>query len=310
MPPPPNDVSIRTMESDIKSMALSGGSFTRAEKIQVPQSQPKAEVPVPSPEYVQPSSDGGKSKGFIVLAIVVLILLLGALAYFLYPLFVKDNNVPPVTDDNATTTPSLPGVPDNVLSPSFTHTSFFRRAGDRVLDMNVKFTATNVTDLENYDQKIDRLLSGVTEEKALVELSARREAGQHLSLAEFFDYSSNRVFTHAFLDQNFNPDFTFFIYKNKNGFWPGFVIKLAKDKNWVVVKPEVAKLERSANLADFFITEPGERVGDFKDKLVSSQSARVLSYSKAPASLIYGWFHDYLVISTSEEGLKEAVGRL
>ncbi|MEK9173210.1 MAG: hypothetical protein AAB594_01375 [Patescibacteria group bacterium] len=310
VPPPPNDVSIRTMESDIRSMALSGGSFVRPDQVQMSQkNQAKAQIPAPSPGGTQDPSVK-KSKGFLPVVVLVLIMLLGALGYFLYPLFNKNSGTPPTTDGEVGSTPSLPEVPGGALSPKFNHESFFRKSGDSVIDMNIKFAATEITDLENYDQKVSRLLAQASEVETLVEFIARREGGQHLSLAEFFEYSGNNVFTSEFMEQNFNQDFTFFTYKDKNGFWPGLVIQLKKGKNWVVVKPEVSKMEKSENLGDFFITLPGDRVGDFKDVLISSQSARILKYSKPSANLIYGWFHNYIVISTSDEGLRAAIERL
>ncbi len=310
VPPPPNDVSIRTMESDIRSMALSGGSFVRPDQVQMSQkNQAKAEIPTPSSGDAQ-SLNGQKSKGFLLLVVLVLILLLGALGYFLYPLFTKNAGTSPAGDTEASPTPSLPEVPGGALSPKFNHESFFRKSGDSVIDMNIKFAATEITDLENYEQKVNRLLAQVPEVGTLVEFIVRREGGQHLSLSEFFEYSDNKVFTSEFTEQNFNQDFTFFAYKNKDGFWPGLVIQLKKGKNWVVVKPEVSKMERSENLSDFFLTLPGDRVEDFKDILISGQAARTLKYPKSSANLAYGWFHNYLVISTSDEGLRVAIERL
>ncbi|TSC82637.1 MAG: hypothetical protein G01um101420_160 [Parcubacteria group bacterium Gr01-1014_20] len=310
VPPPPNDVSIRTMESDIRSMALSGGSFVRPDQVPMSQkNQEKTQIPSPSSDYTQGPS-GKKSKGFLPLVVLVLIMLLGALGYFLYPLFTKNSGTPPASDEEVGSTPSLPEVSGGAISPKFNHESFFRKSGDSVIDMNIKFAATEITDLENYDQKVNRLLTQVQEAEALVEFIARREGGQHLALSEFFEYSSNQVLTSEFMEQNFNRDFTFFTYKNKDGFWPGLVIQLNKGKNWVVVKPEVSKMERSEDLNDFFITSPGDRVGDFKDVLISGQAARILKYSKPSANLAYGWFHDYLVISTSDEGLRMAIERL
>jgi hypothetical protein len=113
------------------------------------------------------------------------------------------------------------------------------------------------------------------------------------------------------LAQNFNPDFTFFIYKEKKGFWPGLITQLKPEKNLIVLKPEIAKLENSTNLERLFITKPEGEKGLFRDVLLSGQPARVLDFSvSSPAKFIYGWFHNYLVISTSEVGLKEAIGRL
>lgn len=310
VPPPPNDVSIRTMESDIRSMALSGGSFVRPDKVQVSQKNlSKADIPTPSSDHTK-NSTAQKPKGFLFLVVLVLILLLGALGYFLYPLFARNSGTLPVSDGDSNSTPSLPEVPGDVLFPKFTHESFFRRSGDQVIDMNIKFTATQITDLENYDQKINRLLSETQEPQALIEFIARREGGQHLSLSEFFEYSSNHVFTSDFIEQNFNRDFTFFVYKDKNGFWPGFIVQLKKGKNWVVVKPEVSRIEKSENLGDFFISPPGDQIGDFKDILISGQVARISKYSKPSANLVYGWFHDYIVISASDEGLRAAIERL
>jgi len=74
---------------------------------------------------------------------------------------------------------------------------------------------------------------------------------------------------------------------------------------------ENASSSFQGDINNLFITPPGMPDPNFKDSLVSGEPVRELHYSSG-ASLFYGWFvgNEYLVISTSKEGLQDALGRL
>ena len=65
------------------------------------------------------------------------------------------------------------------------------------------------------------------------------------------------------------------------------------------------------SVASSTVAPPGTPDAAFKDALVDSQPVRALRYSSG-AMFVYGWFgnNNYLVISTSEAGLKAAEKRL
>lgn len=310
VPPPPSDVSIRTMASDVESMALSGGSFPQAERISLPRSQSKVST-------TGDSGAGGLSRGsgsflWTLLFLVGGVAILGALFYFVYPFLFGEKlggggGAPTPT---STVNGGLPPVSPRLTIPRFEHRSSFRTSPNESRTLVVDESARSVSDLKTYDQKLNDLLSSIEATSSLIEIGVRKNNDQHLALSEFFSLINSKVFDGEFLAKNFDHDFTFFVYKNRDGFWPGFVTKLRPDKSWVLLKLEISKMEKSPDLSSLFITDPGAPSGDFKDTLVINQPARSLKFGAPSANLIYGWFHDYLVISTSEAGLKEVIRKL
>src|SRR3989344_6411745 len=131
-PPPPPPIAIRTMDSDVKSMAQAGGGSPVPQRFDLNQ-QPIAMKPTPMPEAPKevkiniPGYEGPEEKLFTpetltetnedvgakktsgsrtVLYIVIFIIIaggLGAAGYFLYPVFFP--GITPVTTPPETVTP-------------------------------------------------------------------------------------------------------------------------------------------------------------------------------------------------------------
>ncbi len=304
VPPPPNEVSIRTLDSDVRSMALSGGNFPQSERVAFQLNKPVSSVGI------------GKSSTSVLkvtLWIVLGLFVLGALIYFIYPL-VSPSDGEGVNGDNAvsisTSSPTLPPVPPSVTIPKFDHKSFFKKPADTVLEIKFNYPVTSVLDLETYNQKISNLLQGSRSTSTLVELEVKGGNDRPLALSQFWTASGIRLLPEDFWAQEFNPDFTFFVFRNKDGDWPGLVTKFVEGRSWLVLKNRIVAMESSADLEELFVVAPGNRFGGFADTLVSGQPARALEFSKPSTRFVYGSFHNYLLISTSLEGLKEAVARL
>lgn len=300
VPPPPSEVSIRTMDSDLKSMALSGGGLPTSQRIAVASSQSQA-------NKVQ----AGSGYWFKIFLAVGIVLVLAAVFYFAFPLFIHEKDNTSLGGGVASTTPTLPVVPPSVTISTFNHQSLFKKTPDRVVSLRLVYPARAITDLETYNQK---LLAALPTDKSpsstLIEVELKKEDGTALAVSQFFNVAGMKFLNEDFLAANFNPDFTAFVYKTKDGFWPGLVIRPQGGKNWILLKPGVIKLEEGRDIETLFLTNPGDKSGEFEDISVSGQLARSLKFKNQQASFVYGWFHDYLIISTSLEGLKDAIGRL
>lgn len=301
-PPPPTEVSIRTLESDIKSMALSGGGFPAAQRVALPQ-------------RVEPK--GGKAGGvfasgyiFRIIWALTLVLVLGAIFYFVFPLFSSSSpDKLEVLVPTSTLNPVLPSVPPGMTTLKFNHQSYFRKPAEAVLTLRLSYPARTAENSANYNQKLSALLESEPATSTFYEVRVEKDNGEPLAFSQFLEAAGIKLLDSDFLASNFNPDFTFFIYQTKKGFWPGLLAQAQSEKNWILLKPEIVKLENS-EVETFFLGNPGRRIGFFEDSLISRQSARILKFESPEASFVYGWFHDYLVMSTSLEGLKEAVNRL
>ena len=106
----------------------------------------------------------------------------------------------------------------------------------------------------------------------------------------------------------FNKDMTVFVYKDANGSRPGYIFKLKDSTNSATVSADIKGIESSSNLTNLFLTSPGAAIGVFKDGItVLDAKARYINYSTIGASFNYAWFNNYLVVSTSFNGFKEAM---
>jgi hypothetical protein len=110
-----------------------------------------------------------------------------------------------------------------------------------------------------------------------------------------------------------NPDDTFFAYQDQNGFWPGIVLSLKPGINAASAKNDVQSLESSSAVASLFLNAVGApAVGGFMDSTVTSTAVRTLVFSTAtpPSTFAYGWYQNYLIISTSRNGFAAAMNLL
>ncbi len=308
MAPPPSEVIIRTMDSDIKAMALSGGGFVQGQKVYM--KSPSQEAAPLIREENKPESHGLK----IFLIILIALIFVGAAGWFVYPILFKDQNngvvTPPVMVDDSTTTPALPETPSSLAVPRFNHVSYLKINSAKTVMIPVDFTPTKTTDFGAVKTKIQ----GAANQNKNVdfwEINLEKIPGQNLALSEFFYLTNSKILSEDFLATNFEPDFTLFAYQNKGGVWPGIVAKLTTDKKWMYLKSEIAKLEKSPNLNYLFINNPGSPSGNFGDVLESGQPTRILRFQNQSSTFTYGWFSNkYFIISTSEDGLKAALSKL
>jgi hypothetical protein len=75
-----------------------------------------------------------------------------------------------------------------------------------------------------------------------------------------------------------------------------------------LAKALAVKIESTADLANFYLTDPGS-FGAFKDGKLSTYPTRY-SVSTNKDAFNYGFFGNYLVLSSSYNGLKSAVANL
>lgn len=301
VPPPPPEVRVRTLRGDLESMSKSGGSM-----------QPQFRS-VAAPTIATDAAATNNIKTMV--AIVVSVALVAGIAFFAYRLFFAGG-----TRSSAPPPPAAAGSSSSAKpSPaaSFVHASVFKKPADQILAFSLPSESTeNVAELETFNQRALKVLAGANKNASLFEMNVKSESGADLPVADILRAGDLEIIDPAFFAEHFNADGSFFVYKNENGAWPGFVFTLKPGDNWLFVKDDVAKLEDSPKLANFFLATPGVPVSqNFKDIALNSittesQSVRMLEFSAPGAAFFYGWLRDALIISTSEGGFVEAIGRL
>lgn len=312
VPPPPPEVKIRTFESDTESMAQSGGGGPTPHLVKAPPFADKTEVQA---KKAKPSS---KATGVIIAAVAFIVL--AAMAFVAYKFFLAiiGGNANPGSGSPATTSAtSMPVMPTTSapaptsVSSNFIHQSAFREPPDQTLTLSVVSAAESASELQTFYQRLNNLLGAASPTSTFFEIDVKGTDGHDLNIDEIFSLTDGAVLDSSFLAGNFNLDATFFVYKDKNGFWPGYILALQSSKNWLFLKDDVAKLESSPKIQNLFLASPGQPpASGFKDDAVNGQPVRVETFSALGASFSYGWYRGYLILSTSVDGLKEALSRL
>jgi len=305
VPPPPTEVSIRTLDGDVRTMALSGGNFSQAEKVSVPHSV-KYNAMGEQMNY-QPKS----SAIAVIIWVLAILLFLGALVYFLYPFLSGDDEGSAAIPSGATSTAGLPEVPDPDFTFQFSHRSFFVKGEKRVIDARVNYPEDVVANTEVYSREIlQAIINQGGQNSTFFEVELNKTDGSHLSLNQFFDWAKFSLLPEKFWSENFGPDFNYFVFKENNTFRLGMVLRPKTGKSPILLKKNLLELEKSAGLRKFFLTDPGTERGAFSDSLLGGQTVRVKKFSINNAAFVYGWYNGNLVFTTSESAFGEAITRL
>lgn len=296
--PPPPDVNVRTMASDIQSLE-SGQTRPVPERVSGPILPPEPEnEPIFRPETISQMTGGGqthknKKPVWIVLGVVIVIGL-GALGYFVvYPLLFPGTGTPtPAPSPVATPTP---------LPPERRHQSFFI----------VPATAQTPLKLEprTYENLIDaigRVAEQPLPNGSLQELMLTTPLGAPLPFSAFLPLFG--VFSESQLDAWFEDDFTAFLFYDDKGAWPGAIARLKPVAAPDEVRGALAELE-TVPLKKFFLRDPGA-FGNFKTGSITGKPARYAPGTAPGAAFEYLFQNDYLLISTSYQGAKEAAARI
>jgi len=322
-PPPPPEVKVRTMRSDLDAMAKSGGGLPRFENVSVAGLSMGKEVPEDSAETKN------KDSANVILVVVAVLALIGLAGYFVYTIFLKNGSGAPqattqnrpvvgsgTSSGNGTQAPAAnPAAQEStpIVPAVFTHISLFKKPADQTLAITLSSggAASSAADLQTFNQKISGLIKNRT--STFMEIAIKSADGRDLGIGEILSQANAEVINTQTLAAHFNPDATFFVYRDKNGFWPGYVISLKQGENWLFSGSDVKNLESSPSITNLFLDNMGKPSADgFTDSTISGIAVRVLPFldTGIPAYFTYGWVRTDLILSTSQGGFAQALSRL
>lgn len=349
-PPPPPEITLRTMKSDLDSIKQTGGEnpvpkpFTPPEIKQQSNMEMDDMIKPGNGDGIVPPVKPSKSKFKVFLLVFILILVIAGAGFagykYIYPMFkAVSSNVPVVTEPpvippqnvipeplpqaptpepvSPMATTSMPGTP--TTTPEFVeippvkilkpHVSLLVTPADLSAPLNL--ASTSPMSLAT----IKEVLTSESANKpatatALKEVILSNDNGQLVFADVLPMFLSN--FNAGELATLFEEDFTSVIFYDSNGAWFGLVAKLRAGTDPVLAKNLMAKLEQSVDLVNLYMQNPGTSVGSvFKDGSANKLPVRYLNFSKAGASLDYGWTNSNLfVISTSYNGMKAILTKL
>ncbi|MDO8584517.1 MAG: hypothetical protein Q7R85_00120 [bacterium] len=290
-PPPGPEVRIRSLTSDAETLSASGGAGAEAKKIRLEDLDD--ETPVFAPGTIGQLPDGvaisGNPSGKLIAIIggsIVGVVVLGLLGYYVvYPLIF---------------TPQAP-EPEPVVTPRVSapqplpHVSLFPNP----LPSQAQLDLPSIT-AEAIMAATVREVTNHTAPHVMDELAVFSNGGQ-VPFGDFLNALVPELAANTIKDL-IADDFSGFAYFDNNGHWPGYVAALKPSAIPSDAQTTFARLE-SANLAPFYIEDPGAK-GEFKAGQVNGVPTRYATFTKPGASFNYGIFGNYLIISTSFNGLK------
>lgn len=288
--PPPPQVGLRTMQSDIKSVERGEPtpipeSVLPPENTSEPVFRPETQLGETSPK------EGGKKKALGLVVTLLVLVILGLGGYFAYPIFFGAEAPPPAP-------PPAP-VPIISVTP---HNSFFFPAAPSISEIRLStLLGPSITNA------LQALSANRLADSTLQEVSILDAEGSQTAFSSFFPALAPTV-PASQLPQWFEDDFTAFLFYDQDGVWPGYAAKVKNGVNVDDVKSAFASLE-AADLSAFYLTPPGV-FGTFKSGQINGKATRYAVGSTPGASFNYGFVSGYLVVSTSYNGLKSAASLL
>ncbi len=313
IPSSESDIVIRTMASDLASLTASGGTQIEGQHVQVASSDEALKSNASNTSSYAPPS----RLPLILMIGLIGLAILAVIGYMVWKIWFS--SATPSSNSGITSTPSEQkntAITSPALAPAvgvytFSHASLLKRQADATASFNVGASSNSSADLQTYSQKVSSALSGASRDASFFEISVNRSASASASFGEFMYAISTNLIDQNVLTNNFIPDFTFFVYKDSNGYWPGFVLQLQSSKNWLFLKDELSRIEKASARDSVFLTPPGTPSADgFRDDAVGDLPVRSLNYSNPSASFMYGWLRNYFIISTSRDGMREVLNRL
>ena len=278
-PPGLAEITIRTMASDIESMSESGGGLPQAGKLEVPLGPQRERVkeeelsPLPqkeeaaltpgqeaSPEEEQPSAMPqieAEAKPHTARRVIIGVFAAAALffvGYYLIPIiFPSSTQVQEITPKISTPTSSTI-TPQPTSEETFqTHQSFFHTPADETFTLLLQTTSATST-LQSYNQELASLLKQSRATSTFFEIVIQGAENKSTAWSDFLPLMNITVLKPEFWDANFVSDFTAYIYKDKNGLWPGYIVRLKDSRAPLLLQTDIAKLESDpAILRNFFI---------------------------------------------------------
>jgi len=334
-PAPQNEITMRTMASDVTSIKEMGGGDPRPytpSATPISQTQPVQKPPEPSAQTnttinnsqpaemsVIPLPPKKSGSAFVILSVVIIILGLGAIGYFyVYPKFVSQDSAgiateeqqiadeqSPLITEKATTTESTstasttPAIEVPPITGLGSHISLFKTAAD--------FSSETTLQSETVATIKEAWKGTTVEVPVFKETVFKNVDGAILGVSKLIPLFFPSLMT-ASSSQLFEEDFTLFTYTDQNGVWPGIILK-AKNDTLATAKEEVKKIEVNTEWKSLFTIDPGKEQ-TWKDGKIGTTSARYISFATKGNALSYVWLDSMLLISTNYQGAQDAAKKL
>ncbi len=340
--PPPSKVSVRTMQSDIKSMQESGGQNPQPYMTELNQ-EFKKETAAPEEISFQPAELESNIPGYVgpeepifqagapisplppkqkpaqaeknaqprkktsKILIISVILILAAITAGVGYYFINKNKT-------ATPTPTPPVVPPVTTTPTPTPTPVPAPQYVSLLKTPSTLQEEKIVSTLILDNIKNVLVAAASTTPAnnLKEVILRNPDQSLIAFSKFIPILLPEIKSED-IAAIFQENFTAMVFVDQNGVWPGYIAQLNSSSTLIAAQATIKQnLESSANLTNIFLKDASSTVAVFKDGKAGNPSinTRYLIFPKTGAAINYGWVGDKLVISASYAGLSEILKKL
>lgn len=310
--PPSPTVEVRTLHSDVQSMSDTGGVSMQVEEVREMISRKS------SPD---PTVQKGSPFLFRIIVLILVILIAALAVGFIINMGIFSSlpsfsflSKQPASSSSTLSSSSLyvPTIPEDFDPyPTVEETRFFRIPADAETSILLSREAAHTAeDLLTFSQKLQARLNDIPVSKKFIEVNFQKDGPKPADALFFMSFSGIQIIDPQVLEDNFFPNITAFVYRDRNGEWPGYIFKLLPGKNQRAVASEVQLIERSPVLSGLFLEDAGNASGSFESVTRLNIPIRFQNYTLPGAVVSYGWEDRYFIISTSLDGMTEALRRL
>ncbi|MGC9046600.1 MAG: hypothetical protein ACP5IC_00555 [Minisyncoccia bacterium] len=331
-------LTIRTAESDVKSLGQTGGQIpqpytppTNQVNQQPPQQQdtsnqtqanfeppqigdvittnnapsPKQQPPIPKKQNLLP----------IIIIILIIIGLIAFGALFIYPkiMYKNSNNVSnPTSTTNSTITATTTTSTDTINQISTStinlnlptidnHNSFFKQSPDKTITVTIN--STNVNDFK-------KLFTFSTSSTPILQEIIITDPNK--KIISFQGLMSMLIPT--FFNQDrlnyFNQDYTFYAYTDANGTWLGIIPQLKSGVSAANIMNQMSQIQTDVNeIQNLYLTNVGQ-MHSWQDGKVKNHPTSLVNFDTSSATFSYTWLNNYLLLSTNLNSADSAATHL
>lgn len=188
--------------------------------------------------------------------------------------------------------------------------SLFKISSDNIVEFNID---TKIPNFKKYYQfLITDSLSKTTstnQTSTLKIINLKDQNNNLLNWTEFLEVTKTTLLNHDFWNNNFNPNFVGFIYQNKNGIWPGYILEIKNSILPLSIQLELKNLYDNRNiLSNFYFNNPDFSKTELQNSLILNKEPVTILKAQTGEKFVYGIFlNKYLILSTSIEGLEQII---
>ncbi|MGC8775724.1 MAG: hypothetical protein ACP5QN_00165 [Minisyncoccia bacterium] len=219
------------------------------------------------------------------------------------------NQTSSISETSTTSTSS-----NSSLSQAFNSESLFKKPADQNFEFQIDLKTPNFKKYYYFliNDALNQTAVKTTSSFNFFTVNLKDSNNNFIQWPDFLNSFQVQLLSLDFWQSNFKPNFGVFIYKNKNGIWPGYILEIKPTALLTALQVELKNIDQNKeSLSNFFINSPDFSTAEFKNSLILSREPIRILKAQSGEEFVYGiFFNKYLILSTSLNGLEEAVKRM